>query len=155
MIKTNCSACGKEFMNYPSRISVTKYRFCSKECRNPFKAENLTRYGKKYRYKKGHKVDPKLYKKLAILLKNEGHPKWKGEKVGYRGLHQWVRRNKGNPRQCSKCGRKSLNNRMIQWANFDGEYHRKLEDFIPLCVSCHKAHDLALKSNRDSLLAIQ
>ena len=34
-------------------------------------------------------------------LKNgESHPQWKGEDVGYVGLHIWVRKSKGKPSLC-------------------------------------------------------
>lgn len=143
MIEIVCYTCKIPFLRYPSRIKQGKKNFCSHKCRAPFVIKTLSKYDT--RFKKGHQNPPEHYKKLANLLKDEGHPAWKGNKVSYRGLHQWVRRNKGHCHECSKCGFQSDKPRLIQWANIDGKYRRNLDDFIPLCVSCHKNHDLALK----------
>lgn len=63
---------------------------------------------------------------------------YKGKNVSYRGLHAWVKRHKGTPTECSKCGAVK---KIIDWANVDGLYKRKLEDFIALCRPCHRKHD--------------
>lgn len=62
-------------------------------------------------------------------------------------LHQWVRKNKGKPSECSKCYIVGFQRPgkyggwSIQWANIDGRYRRNLDDFIALCVKCHRRHD--------------
>lgn len=145
MIEVKCSTCNGISLNYPCRIKGGKKTFCSKPCHSKYKAKVGVSLGKRFGFQKGQKHPPELYKKIAALLKNDGHPKWKGEKVSYRGLHQWIRRNKGHGKKCSKCGFESDRPRMIQWANKDGLYRRILEDYFPLCCSCHKIHDRALK----------
>lgn len=64
---------------------------------------------------------------------------WKGDRVSYGALHDWVRRHKGRAAEhsCAHCGGPAR-----QWANVSGEYRRDLDDFIPLCPSCHKKFDL-------------
>ena len=142
MIKIKCSTCKKPIFTYPCRIKQWKHHFCSKKCGVPFWRKHFAKY-EVGRYTVGHKRNPPShYKKLAELLKNENHPKWKGAKVSYRGLHQWVRRYKGKPTICSECGLESTKPRVIQWANIDGKYRRNLDDFISLCCSCHKFHDM-------------
>lgn len=138
-----CVVCGAQKNTSPSKVS--KRSCCSRECQVHLTLTNLEA-GKAMRYKKGITPNaPEHYQKLALLLKNDGHPKWKGEKVSYRGLHQWVRRNKGHGKKCATCGFESDLPRMIQWANRDGKYRRNLDDFFPLCCSCHKIHDRQLR----------
>lgn len=64
---------------------------------------------------------------------------WKGDKVSYVGLHQWVSRWKGKPKMCEMCG--STSSKKYQWANIDHKYRRVLEDFIRLCIPCHVKYD--------------
>lgn len=73
------------------------------------------------------------------------HHLWKGEKVGYRGLHYWLRRTKGLPKKCVKCGSEKGR---IQWANKDGKYRRVESDYVAMCPSCHKIHDLKLRDKK-------
>ena len=63
---------------------------------------------------------------------------WKGTKGGYKNLHKWVKRNKGNPPACQKC--KEDKKRRV-WANKSGRYLKNLKDWIPLCYSCHWKYD--------------
>lgn len=58
--------------------------------------------------------------------------------AGYSAIHKWVRRWKGKPDTCENCGR---TNCRIEWANKDHLYERILEDYIALCVPCHKRFD--------------
>jgi hypothetical protein len=65
---------------------------------------------------------------------------WKGEKVSYVGLHQWVRRKKGAPKKCEFC--RTTKAKKFEWANIDHRYRRDIEDYIRLCTSCHRFYDL-------------
>ncbi len=72
--------------------------------------------------------------------------KWLGDEVGYHPLHQWVVRNLGKAIQCIKCGLLEIPENMkryFQWANISGEYKRETEDWIQLCLKCHKEYDVA------------
>lgn len=95
------------------------------------------------RAKKGIKLSTehrlKVIKTLAIGL-NEKHPLWKGDNVGYTGLHQWVRRKLGTPSRCEFCFTEEK--RRYQWANISRKYKRDLNDWIRLCPSCHKKWDI-------------
>lgn len=149
-IKVKCLVCKKVLLRSPSKVEPRNY--CSLECYAKTRNKELVKFG--YKFPKGHRKNkPEHYKNLAKLLKDNGHPSWKGEKVSYRGLHQWVRRNKGKPTTCSECGKQSEKPRVIQWANTDGKYRRVLDDFIALCASCHKFKDLAIKSIRGGRVA--
>lgn len=57
---------------------------------------------------------------------------------GYKNLHRWVRRQKGKPLTCSKCGSSPL---VIHWANIDHKYRKNIDDFIALCPPCHYRFD--------------
>lgn len=154
MIKTRCFKCKKALLRSPSKS--WKRNFCSRNCYAKTRNFELKKRGEKFRYHVGHtKNSPLHYKMIASLLKNEGHPLWKGEKVSYRGLHQWVRRNKGKPTRCTQCSLESKKPRVIQWANVDGKYRRHLDDFIALCCSCHKLRDRQLQSIQDAPSATQ
>jgi len=63
------------------------------------------------------------------------HPKWKGEKVGYDALHDWIKRKKGKAKQCVHCGTKDA--KRYEWSNIDHKYRRNVDDFIELCTKCH------------------
>lgn len=69
---------------------------------------------------------------------------WKGDDVSYHGLHVWVRNRLGKPFMCEQCGKDDKDTR-YEWSNIDGEYKRDLNDYIMLCVSCHRKRDNALK----------
>ena len=73
--------------------------------------------------------------------KDEKNPMWKGDKVKYMGLHNWVRRHLGTPKKCENCGLNN-ENKEYHWANKSGKYLRDLSDWIRLCVKCHKAYDI-------------
>ena len=72
---------------------------------------------------------------------DEKHPFWKGDKVSYGALHQWVVRKLGKPDTCEKCERTGLTGYNIQWANKSGKYLRDLSDWIRLCAKCHYHYD--------------
>lgn len=65
------------------------------------------------------------------------NPKWKGEKVGYWGVHTWVQRRMGKARFCVDCG----SSKTVQWANISKEYKRRLNDWKSLCSVCHRKFD--------------
>jgi len=69
---------------------------------------------------------------------------WKGDNISYYALHSWVRNRLGKPFMCEQCGKNDKNVR-YEWSNIDGEYTRNLNDYIMLCVSCHRKRDYALK----------
>lgn len=74
------------------------------------------------------------------------HPTWKGDKVSYRGLHQWVERKLGKPKKCEHCKNTKLKHRQYNWANKSRNYKRLINDWIRLCMKCHKAYDKKLTS---------
>ena len=103
------------------------------------------------------KAHPNRYwlgkRKSAAICKriSEGHKRvatygannhnWKGDEVGYGGLHDWVRLILGRPRKCEHCGRDGFRRLQIHWANKSHRYLRDVNDWVRLCVRCHRAYD--------------
>ena len=71
---------------------------------------------------------------------NEQHPNWKGDDVGYYGLHDWLTARFGQPIGCEWCGEDDPEKR-YEWANISGEYRRDRDDFVRLCKKCHNDYD--------------
>lgn len=95
-------------------------------------------------FKKGEHRSPQTeFKKVA----EEKHPRWKGDKVGYGALHDWIRKHKGTPSTCEECGKENLFGMKIHWANISGNYKRDLNDWRRLCVKCHSHLDRNRNTN--------
>lgn len=84
---------------------------------------------------------PEVRKKISEALKGEKNYLWKGDNVGYVALHDWVNKWLGKPNKCEFCKTEGLTGRHINWANKSREYKRDLEDWLRLCVPCHREYD--------------
>ena len=62
---------------------------------------------------------------------------WKGDKVGYFSLHEWVRIHKPKPESCEIC--KLVKG--LEIANISQEYKRDLSDWEWICRRCHMQKD--------------
>lgn len=146
MIKT-CPVCSKEFCTFPYKVKLDKGKYCSRKCYELSKRgkpswnkglSNTWMIGNQYR--KGKK-NPYL-SKLNTSKVGDLNPKWRGDKVGYYGLHNWVRRQLGTPHRCDFCHNESLRHRQYHWANKSGRYLRDINDWLRLCTFCHKKYDM-------------
>lgn len=72
------------------------------------------------------------------VFKGKDHYLWKKDEVGYSALHSWVRRNLGKIRECVYCGE---DEKRIEWASISHHAKRDLNDYIPLCIPCHREYD--------------
>jgi len=63
---------------------------------------------------------------------------WKGNKVSYKSLHQWVRRHKPKSMFCECCGKIT---EKLDCANISGDYLRDISDWRWLCRKCHMKED--------------
>lgn len=63
------------------------------------------------------------------------NPSWRGENVGYSGVHDWVKKNYGSPQKCVVCGTESA--KVFDWANISEKYLRDISDWKRLCRPCH------------------
>lgn len=96
-----------------------------------------------------HKPLSEEHKKKLSLAKinsyfGENNPSWKGDKVGYYGLHCWVRKQLGKANHCEECGLDKIPDgmkRYFQWANKSHKYKRDLKDWKQMCIKCHKQYD--------------
>ena len=135
-----CLECGKTEIR-PTVQNNDTFNFCSRLCANRWSMRRIWKRAE-YREKMIKVAKENAIRNLVPLLKNEQtHPNWKGDKVGYDGLHAWVEKHKGKPGRCTKCGTEKGR---MEWANVSGKYKRLLSDFVRLCVPCHREMD-ALK----------
>ncbi len=74
------------------------------------------------------------------MNKGSNNGQWKGDKVGYFALHEWVRNHKPKPICCEKCGCIPYST-FLDLANISGDYKRDVNDFEWLCRSCHMVSD--------------
>ncbi len=127
-----CKRCNSEFGISPSRLG--KRTHCSRACHNKTRSLETSWLSS---FVKGSVP----WNRGRRLPKQSGknHPNWKGDKVSYAGLHQWLRRAKGHPQICCACD--SVKN--VQWSNKSYSYLRDISDWEPLCASCHKKKDLS------------
>ena len=113
---------------------------------------SLGHTGKKYpNRKKGHKLTKEHKRKIGEAGKEEKSGSWKGDNVGYFGLHIWLHKKLGKATKCEnpncKYPRKSargiilLKPTVFQWANVSKNYKRDIKDWIQLCISCHQKWD--------------
>ena len=58
------------------------------------------------------------YQKKTVSASQKGakNHQWKGNKVQYAALHEWVRKNFGSPTTCEDCGAENLTGKKIHWA---------------------------------------
>ena len=71
----------------------------------------------------------------TMVGKNNG--KWKGNKVSYTALHNWVRRHKPKIEICEVCNF----NKAVDVANISGKYKRDIKDYRWVCKHCHRIID--------------
>lgn len=69
------------------------------------------------------------------------HPNWRGDSIGYMGIHTWLARkygraNKCENKECPKICKK------YEWSNISGKYLREFSDYRMLCISCHRKKDM-------------
>lgn len=104
--------------------------------------------------KKGYKPTEAHKKAIGIASKNSPHyfgeksPNWKADGVKYHGIHQWLRVNYGRANWCESiiCNKKSNRH---NWCLIRGKKHeRKRENYIQLCVSCHRKYDNSFDRDR-------
>jgi hypothetical protein len=78
-------------------------------------------------------------KRSGEYVRGEDNHKWKGDLVGYSGIHYWVSSRLGKPKECWKCG--TVDYPKYEWSNISGQYKRQLSDWERMCVPCHRKKD--------------
>jgi hypothetical protein len=64
-------------------------------------------------------------------------PSWTGDKVGYFGLHNWIKKIFPKPECCMNCRLE----KKLDLANISGLYKREITDWTWLCRKCHMLSD--------------
>ena len=164
MIKSNCHNCNLEFKHFPCE----KSKYCSRKCYwislkgKPSRKKNgiikiCDICGKKFYtalsqnhktcssecFHKSRRGKSTWNKGLSLIgiFSDEKIANFKKIGVGMSPLHEWVVRRLGKPSKCEFCG--TMEKRKYHWANKSGEYKRDLNDWLRLCVPCHKKYDLS------------
>jgi hypothetical protein len=148
-----CLQCNKEIKTWR--------KFCSHFCYSQHKIGVSHSWGNKISIALSGKPKSKEHIEKVIQanlgqirpsIRDENHYAWKGDKVSYGTLHDWVSSRLLQPKKCSCCKTTDPKKR-YQWSNISGKYQRKLGDWERLCVSCHRKKD---KNNpRASLIFIK
>jgi len=147
MLLKKCLVCNYEFeKKYNISQLEWKYqKYCSRPCyyqaRKGLVPWNKGIKGVMKAWNKGKKGVQIAWNKGLPGLKDDSNPYWKGDKVGYSGLHKWVALKLGKPMKCEHCEKTFTSPYKIHWANIDHKYKRNLKDWMRLCVSCHMTHD--------------
>jgi hypothetical protein len=153
-----CVVCGNEFFKKSTcskKEWETKTRFCSKACwykQNAVKMNGNRRGFKKglVPWNKGVEWSPQHKERLSKihLAKpnrywegKERRDLWAGKTIGYSALHKWLYKTLGQPSTCEHCGKTGLSGVKINWANKYHTYQKNAEDWMRLCVGCHRRYD--------------
>lgn len=118
----NCRICGKEYRavgDHKNRKQIYCSRACFEKGWAKFSRPNIT---------------------PSNFLFGEKNKAWKGDFASYSAMHKWVARQKGKPSKCEHCG--TIRARRFEWANRDHSYRREPDDYIRLCVKCHRRWDI-------------
>lgn len=116
-----CNVCSQtRWLIYYNVFTRGIGKFCSKKCSGKY----LSKYCKKIKRVPPYKSGPEK-------------TNWKGDKVGYGALHEWVRRRFIKPKKCQNCKEAPPHD----LANISQEYKRDLSDWEYLCRRCHMIKD--------------
>jgi hypothetical protein len=123
-VKVICKECGISFIAPQWNIDRGRSRVCSRKC----SIAAWNKAGTK-KIKQTHETE---------------QSRWKGDKVGYFGVHDWLTKHYGQPTGCEVCGLYDTT-RKYYWANISREYKRDRNDFKRMCMPCHRKYDGAGK----------
>lgn len=148
LIQLSCRYCHNTYEVHPYRLGKSKY--CSRSCTNKDMQGKIVPHLLKLRPLMKGANHPLFGKKLPDWwrkkisdnhadLSGDKSPTWKGDDVGYYGVHDWIYKEKGSPKKCELCKTTTANK--YHWANRDHKYRRDINDWLRLCVPCHKKHD--------------
>lgn len=130
-IYKECKECNKKIYVHKCHIDIRF--FCSKDCYT--KSQIGGKLSPNARRVAIETLNKWKLKRIQSLPKGERNYQWKGDNVGYRGLHYWIERQLGKASKCNKCYNSS---KRYHWHNISGEYTRELSDWESLCAKCHK-----------------
>ncbi len=160
MIKI-CLFCKNEFTTIPFSIKVGRGKYCSKPCyynsmigskrpqwvKNKI-SKNHANLGKHLSKKTKDAISKAFWdrggqsEKWKQKVLGQNNPCWKGQNASCITIHRLARK-MYKLDKCEFCGKKNC---MLHIANKSGKYKRlDSNDWLTLCVSCHKIYDLKKK----------
>ena len=116
-----CRICKKVFYAYPSEVKMGLGKFCSLICYWESEKGSAP-------WNKGTK---------GLLNMNEKNGAWKGNKVSYGALHDYIKYYFPKPKLCQNCNIKPP----YDLSNISNEYKRDFSDWEWLCRTCHMRKD--------------
>ncbi len=163
MLSKECAGCSKTFFKNKKtgpEYFKEKTKYCSRACSDK-KTLFKGGHSKGVRFKRGQrpwnkdtkgvmKANSGSFKKGGGGRKAEDCPTWKGEEVGYNGLHAWCNNNFERTGYCEHCliteqEYVEKGGRKLDLSN-NGIYNRIRENWEFLCRSCHIKKDKGLKT---------
>mgnify|MGYP001568121201 CR=1 FL=1 len=144
MMRVSCYVCNKVIERYPSGIKERNY--CSSKCWYKYHKEAIHYASRLIKCDECGKEFERNIKRIGGYKKNycskecyiiKNNPAWKGDNVGYYGLHNWVRKRKPKPAICENCKERKPRD----LANISQQYKRDINDFEWLCRRCHIIKD--------------
>lgn len=161
-----CGNCGKEI--YRAKYQLKRRSFCSKSCSAKSTKNGFQKGHPPYIYERSASLKTKM-RKIAVensykpsfkgrkhslaskekmrqkmLGKRLGnkHPFWKGDEAEYSSQHQYLVRHFGKAGKCDNKNCKIDFPKRFEWALIHGrKYTKNREDYVQLCVSCHRKYD--------------
>lgn len=150
-----CSGCGVVF---DSKTRNKKQRYCTQRCAglhnvNPSRfCKGQLSWNKGKKGKESHvyglRRSEETKRRIGLSHSQDKSVGWKGEEVNYFTLHNWIRKYGIGKKACLHCGQE---NGRIEWANISGKYLRSLDDWMRLCVKCHKRYDSERDIKREDI----
>jgi len=110
-----------------------EWPLCSEETRRKIKEAQYRR-----KERDGYINSPETRKNMSLARMGNKNPDWKGNKVKYPGVHQWLRKNKPKVDFCELCGKKTGK---LDLSNISGEHTRDADNYNWYCRKCHVKRD--------------
>ena len=88
-------------------------------------------------------------KKVGKLLNSpfgKNHWNWRGDAVGYSGLHIRIKKSFPKPQNCNLCGKEAK----LELANISQKYKLEISDWMWICRSCHMKQEFKLGIRKPS-----
>ena len=86
-------------------------------------------------WSKGRKLSEEHKRKIK---ENHAHAAFKGNNIKYAAIHMRLKTQRFKPKECVYCGE---DKKRIEWAAISHIATTNLDDYIPLCVKCHRIYD--------------
>lgn len=139
LIDCKCGQCGLQIENYDKKGRPRSFISGHNIVKGHKKSEETKK--KMSERNKGRIVSEETRKKLSETLKGkklmEKNGFWKGDLVGYVGLHAWITTRLPKPEFCEICKKVPP----LDLSNKSGNYLRNLTDWQWVCKKCHYHYD--------------